>query len=218
MDKIKILLIEDNRLLRDGIAALINAHGEFEVVARSEDGDAVMQLKSLGAPPSVVLLDLGLEKVHSLELMEVLRKEVPTARVIAMGILPDHVDVVEFVQAGGSAFILKDAPFNDYIETIRAVAKGAKVLPPILTKSLFLQILEVALINGTSVPDESIVLTRREQEVVALISEGLSNKEIAERLHVATHTVKSHVHNILEKLTLSTRLEIAAFAHRGEST
>ncbi|MGA7305159.1 MAG: response regulator transcription factor [Rhodothermales bacterium] len=217
MGKIQILLIEDNRLLRDGIAAMINEHGEFEVVARSEDGDAIEQLKSLGTPPSIVLLDLGLEKVHSLELMEVLREEVPTAKVIAMDILPEHVDIVEFVKAGGCGFILKDAPFSDYIATIKAVSEGAKVLPPILTKSLFLQILEATLINGEMVPDESIVLTRREQEVVGLISEGLSNKEIAERLHIATHTVKSHVHNILEKLTLSTRLEIAAFAHRDES-
>ena len=148
--------------------------------------------------------------------MEVLRKEVPTARVIAMDILPEHVDIVEFVKAGGCGFILKDAPFSDYIATIKAVSEGAKVLPPMLTKSLFLQILEATLVNGEAVPDESIVLTRREQEVVGLISEGLSNKEIAERLHIATHTVKSHVHNILEKLTLSTRLEIAAFAHRDE--
>jgi DNA-binding NarL/FixJ family response regulator len=218
MDKIQILLIEDNRLLREGIAAMINQHGEFEVVARSEDGDAVTQLKSLGKPPNIVLLDLGLEKTNSLELMKVLRAEVPTAKIIAMDILPEHVDIVEFVKAGGSGFILKDAPFSDYIETIKAVAGGARILPPILTKSLFLQILEAAFTSGASVPDESIVLTRREQEVVALISEGLSNKEIAMRLHIATHTVKSHVHNILEKLTLSTRLEIAAFAHRDEAT
>ena len=218
MDKIQILLIEDNRLLREGIASMIHEHGEFEVVARSDDGDAVKQLKSLGTPPSIVLLRLGLEKARSLELMEVLRKQVPTAKVIAMDIVPEPVDMVEFVKAGGCGFILKDAPFSDYIATIKAVAGGARVLPPILTKSLFLQILEAALITGISEPDESIVLTRREQEVVGLISDGLSNKEIAERLHIATHTVKGHVHNILEKLALSTRLEIAAFAHRNEST
>jgi len=218
MAKIQILLIEDNRLLRDGIAAMINEHGEFEVIARSEDGDAIQQLKNMGTPPDVVLLDLGLEKVHSLELMEVLRKEVPMAKVIAMDILPEYVDIVEFVKAGGCGFILKDAPFSDYVETIKAVIGGARVLPRILTKSLFLQILEATLLDGSDLPEESIVLTRREQEVVGLISEGLSNKEIAERLHIATYTVKSHVHNILEKLTLSTRLEIAAFAHKREST
>jgi DNA-binding NarL/FixJ family response regulator len=212
MDKIQILLIEDNDLLREGIAAMLNDHGEFEVVARSEDGDAINQLKSLGLPPNVVLLDLGLEKVNSLKLMELLQEEIPTAKIIAMDILPEHVDIVEFVKAGGSGFIMKNAPLNDWIETIRTVAAGEKVLPPILTQSLFTQIVELAIKNGKDIPADSVQFTPREREVVDLIAEGLSNKEIAESLHIATFTVKSHVHNILEKLTLNTRLQIAAFA------
>jgi DNA-binding NarL/FixJ family response regulator len=217
MSKIRILLIEDNRLLREGITAILNGHGDFEVVARSEDGDAVRQLKSLGKPPDVVLLDLGLEKVNSLKLMSLLQGELPAAKVIAMDILPEHIDIVEFVKAGGSGFILKNAPLNDYIKTIKSVVGGAKVLPPILTKSLFTQIIESALSSGKGIPDNSIQLTNREREIIDLISEGLGNKEIAERLHIATFTVKSHVHNILEKLALSTRLQIAAFARREES-
>jgi DNA-binding NarL/FixJ family response regulator len=86
------------------------------------------------------------------------------------------------------------------------------VLPPILTQSLFTQIVELAIKNGKDIPADSVQFTPREREVVDLIAEGLSNKEIAESLHIATFTVKSHVHNILEKLTLSTRLQIAAFA------
>ena len=217
MEKIQILLIEDNDLLREGIAAMLNDHGEFEVVARSEDGDAVRQLKSLDLPPTVVLLDLGLEKVNSLKLMELLQEEIPTAKIIAMDILPDHVDIVEFVKAGGSGFILKNAPLNDWIETIKTVATGAKVLPPILTQSLFTQIVQLALRNGKDIPADSIQFTNREREVVDLIAEGLSNKEIAESLHIATYTVKSHVHNILEKMALSTRLQVAAFVRKEGS-
>ena len=134
-----------------------------------------------------------------------------------MDILPEHVDIVEFVKAGGSGFILKNAPLNDWIETIKAVAAGAKVLPPVLTSSLFTQIVDFALKSGNSIPANSIQFTNREREVIHLISEGLSNKEIAESLHIATYTVKSHVHNILEKLALSTRLQIAAFARKEES-
>ena len=214
MVKISILLIEDNRLLREGIADMLNDQGEFEVVARSEDGDAVHQLKSLKNPPDIVLLDLGLEKENSLRLMSLLREELPEAKVIAMDILPDHVDIVEFVKAGGCGFIMKSAPPGDYVNTIKAVLAGAKVLPPILTKSLFTQIVESAQSSGRGIPDNSIQLTNREREIVDLISEGLSNKEIAERLHIATFTVKSHIHNILEKLTLSTRLQISAFARK----
>jgi len=213
MKKIQILLIEDNRLLREGIAAMLNAHGDFEVVARSEDGDSLRQLKSLGIPPDVVLLDLGLEKVDSLKLMTLLQEEAPTTKVIAMDILPEHVDITEFVKAGGSGFIMKDASQEDYITTIKAVADGKKVLPPILTKSLFTQIVEFALEGDKKIFDDALKLTPREREVIDLISEGLSNKEIAQRLHIATYTVKSHVHNILEKLTLSSRLQIAAYAH-----
>ena len=217
MTKIRILLIEDNHLLRDGIAAMLNDHGDFDVIARSDDGDAMRQLKSQGKTPHVVLLDLGLEKENSLKLMNLLKEELPEVKFIAMDILLEQVDIMEFVKAGGSGFILKNAPTSDWIKTIKSVAEGAKVLPPVLTKSLFTQIIESALSSGKGIPDNSIQLTNREREIVNLISDGLSNKEIAEKLHIATYTVKSHVHNVLEKLTLSTRLQIAAFARREES-
>jgi DNA-binding NarL/FixJ family response regulator len=213
---IHILVIEDNDLLREGIAAMLNNHDEFEVVSRSEDGDAVRQLKSVGLPPDIVLLDLGLEKVNSLKLMALLKEELPAAKIIAMDILPDHVDIIEFVKAGGSGFILKNAPFNDWIKTIKTVATGAKVLPPVLTQSLFTEIVELASKSGEGLPADSIRFTNRERQVVNLIAEGLSNKEIAEVLHIATYTVKSHVHNILEKMELSTRLQVAAFVHKKD--
>lgn len=217
MAKLQILLIEDNRLLREGIAALLNKHSDFKVIARSEDGDAVHQLKSLPLPPDIVLLDLGLEKVNSLKLMGLLQEELPKAKIIAMDILPEHVDVVEFIQAGGHGFILKNAPWEDWISTIKTVATGVKVLPPILTNSLFAQIVEFALNSGKEIPMHAIQFTPREREVVDLIAKGLSNKDIAESLHIATYTVKSHVHNILEKLALGTRLQIAAYISKEGS-
>ena len=217
MARTRVLLIEDNRLLREGIAAMLDGHGDFEVVAVSDDGDAVQALKESGKSPDVVLLDLGLEKANSLHLMAHLREELPETRVIAMDILPEHVDMVEFVDAGGSGFILKSASLQDYVDTIKAVAKGEKVLPAVLTASLFTQIIESALKSENGIPDSAIRLTSREKEIVDLISEGLSNKEIAARLHIATPTAKTHVHNILEKLMLSSRLQIAAFARRQES-
>jgi two-component system nitrate/nitrite response regulator NarL len=214
MAKIRILLIEDNRLLREGIARMLENHGSFEIQARSEDGDAVRRLKEQEAAPDIVLLDLGLEKADSLKLMARLRREAPEAKVIAMDILPEQVDVVEFVKAGGAGFILKSAAVEEYIGTIEAVARGEKVLPPVLTTSLFTQIVESAIESGDDAADQSIRLTPREKEVVDLVADGMSNKEIASRLHIATHTVKSHIHNILEKLALSTRLQIATFARK----
>lgn len=149
--------------------------------------------------------------------MALLKKELPSAKIIAMDILPDHVDIVEFVKAGGSGFILKNATIEDYIETITSVMKGNKVLPSILTRSLFTQIIELTLNNDENLLHDSFQLTQREREVVDLISKGMSNKEIAEALHIATFTVKSHVHNILEKLSLSTRLEIVVLISKQKN-
>ncbi|HEX6790807.1 MAG TPA: response regulator transcription factor [Candidatus Krumholzibacteria bacterium] len=212
--KIRVLLIEDNRLLREGIAEILRANGGFLVDARADGNDSAGQLTD-GRAPDVILLDLGLEKEHSLKLMTSLRERFPEARVVAMDILPDQSDLVEFVGAGGSGFILKNAPVDDYVKTIKAVASGTTILPAMLTRSLFTQIVESALKKGDTLPDHATRLTRREREIVDLISEGMSNKEIAQRLHIATFTVKSHVHNVLEKLELNTRLQIAAFVRDG---
>jgi two-component system, NarL family, nitrate/nitrite response regulator NarL len=217
MAGIKVMLIEDNRLLREGIATALTEHDGFEVIALAEDGDAIDKLKEAGEIPDVVLLDLGLEKTNSLQLMGLLSSELPVTKIIAMDILPDQDDVIEFVEAGGSGFILKSASLEDYVSTIQKVVKGEKVLPTVLTASLFTNIVESALSSGNGIPESAVQLTNREREIVDLISKGLSNKEIANHLHIATHTVKSHVHNILEKLTLNSRLQIAAFARHRDS-
>ena len=127
-------------------------------------------------------------------------------------------DVLEFVQAGVSGFILKDANIAEFFKTIRSVHEGAQVLPPHLTGSLFSQIVEHAInVAKPSVIDESVRMTKREKQVIVLISDGFTNKEIAQKLHISTYTVKSHVHNILEKLALNTRVQIAKHAHLSES-
>jgi len=214
--KIRVLLIEDNRFLREGITNILRSHGGFAVDAHAEWEEPAAPMEGI-RPPDVVLLDLGLEQENSLRLISVLRERFPESRVIAMDILPEQDDIVEFVKAGGSGFILKDAPVGDYVKTIQAVAGGATVLPALLTKSLFTQIVESVLKSGSTVPAHAIQLTRREREIVDLISQGMSNKEIAQHLHIATFTVKSHVHNVLEKLELNTRLQIAAFVRNERS-
>ena len=213
MRRIRVLLIEDNRLLRDGIATMLEAHGDFDVVEISNGTDALSRLQGLSDPPQVILIDLRLAEMDSLRLMGLILAEQPDIRIIAMDIMPEHIDIVQFVEAGGWGFILKDATMNEYSETIRAVALGKCVLPPLLTKSLFTQIIHHATGNG-GLSDNVTQLTQRERQIVDLISEGLSNKDIALRLHIATFTVKSHVHNVLEKLALGTRLQIAAFARK----
>jgi len=211
MSKIRVLLIEDNRLLREGITAMLNEQPDIRAVSSSGNGDAFEKAKKL--KPQVVLLDLGLRSQNSLRIAETIKKEFPKAEIVVMDLIPTQAEVAEFVQVGVSGFILKDATIDDFLHTIRTVAKGKKVLPPSLTDSLFSHIVEYAVKSGKA--DrlmKAVKLTQREHQVVNLIARGMSNKEIAKELYIAVHTVKSHVHNILEKLALHTRLELASFA------
>ncbi len=210
--EISLVLIDDNRLLREGLAAMIHTQPGFRVLAASADVDEALQ-KVRETRPDVVLLDFGLEDHDSLSLTATVHGEVPTARVVVMGLLPIQEDVANYVRAGASGFIMKDASFEDFFSTIRAVAAGAEVLPPALTTSLFSQIARNVSSSNKAKVLESVRLTARERQVIDLLGEGMSNKEIAIRLHVAVHTVKSHVHNVLEKLALHSRLEVAAFTH-----
>ena len=208
---IRVLLIEDNRLLREGLTAMLREQPDINVVASTGDGHALLKGKKYR--PDVVLLDLGLRSQNSLRMVESVKKSVPGAKIIVMDLAPVQAELVEYVKAGVSGFVLKDATFDDFLKTIRSVAEGAKVLPPVLTGSLFSQIVDHATRKTKGNVFRSVKMTIREREVVELIAQGLSNKEIASRLHLATHTVKTHVHNILEKLALHTRLEIATYAH-----
>jgi len=212
---ISLVLIDDNRLLREGLAGLIREQPGFTILAASADIDEALQTVR-EAKPSVVLLDFSLENQDSLRVTGTVHLEVPEAKVIVMGLLPAQEDIADFVTAGASGFIMKDASFEQFLATIRAVAAGEQVLPGELTSSLFTQIAQIAVRKGKPRLLEEVGLTERERQVIDLLGEGLSNKEIAARLHIAVHTVKSHVHNVLEKLALRTRLEVAAFTRGVE--
>ena len=211
---ISVALIEDNRLVREGITALLSQLPDLKVVAGASSADTAVFRE---AKPQVVLLDLGLQSGDSLRLAVQVKVDFPDSKVIVMDLLPVHEDIMDFVNAGVSGFIMKDATVDDLVSTIRSVAGGAHVLPPQMTSSLFSQIAKDAIAKGRPEVLDSVRMTPREREVINLIAEGLGNKEIATRINVATHTVKSHVRNIMEKLTLHTRLQIAAYANQRET-
>jgi DNA-binding NarL/FixJ family response regulator len=207
---ITVAIIEDNRLVREGMADMLNELPDVKVVLAATSLESSM-LKETN--PRVVLLDVGLQDRNSLRLAETVKKEMAEARVLVMDLLPVHEEIAEFVNAGVAGFILKDATFEDFVGTIRSVAEGARVLPATMTGTLFSQIAKVAVSRGREAALAAVRMTQREGEVIALIAVGLSNKEIAQRLGIATDTVKSHVRNIMEKLALHSRLQIAAYAH-----
>ena len=210
---ISVLLIEDNRLVREGIAAMLDQTSDFRVVVAASTRDAELLR---GNQPQVILLDLGLWEDDSLRAAETISKQSPLSRIIIMDLLPAHEEIVELVNAGVWGFIMKDATLDDLVGTIRSVAAGTKVLPPRMSSSLLSQIAREAVGAGQSAAIESVRMTARERQVIDLIAEGLSNKEIAARLGIAAHTVKSHVRNIMEKLALHTRLQIAAYSYRRD--
>ena len=213
MKKISILVIEDNRLLREGIVAMLDKQRDLKVSAAFGDCTKALQFISK-SKPNIVLLDLGLRNQNSLQLVKALRKNFHKIKVIVMDLVPLQEDVLIFIQAGVSGFILKDATVEDFLRTIRSVASGAKILPPHLTESLFSQIVDKAVTESNpSKIIESVRMTKRERQVIDLVADGLTNKEIAQKLHLSTYTIKSHIHNILEKLALHTRVQIANYAH-----
>jgi DNA-binding NarL/FixJ family response regulator len=164
----------------------------------------------------VVLVDAGLGDHDSHDLVEHIVGAFPEARVIVMDILPDPEEVVEFVRRGASGFLVKDASLDDFIATIRTVADGGEVLPPVLTGTVFSYIVDRTTARRPSRTVRSVRLTRREHQVIDLIAEGMSNKAIASELRISRHTVKSHVRNILEKLALHSRLQVAVYARDTE--
>jgi DNA-binding NarL/FixJ family response regulator len=216
MKKIRLLIIEDNRLLRDGILGILKPHKDIIVIAASGDGkNTLVKIKQL--KPNVVLLDLGLRSQNSLHVVEIVKKDFPQAKIIVMDLAPVQADILQYVKAGANGFILKDASLNDLLITIRTVYDGATVLPPMLVDSLFSQIVDHAVREGKSKIKQAVRMTKREHEVILHLGEGMSNKEISQKMHVSTYTVKSHIHNIMEKLALHTRLEIANYSYTGDT-
>ncbi len=218
MKKIKLLLIEDNRLLREGLTVMLKKQPDMDVVETVGDGENIIKIMHR-FKPEIILLDLGLRNRSSLHSVKLLKKKFISSKVIMMDLIPTQDDVLEFVQAGVSGFILKDATVSDFLKTIRSVAKGFQILPPNLTGSLFSQIVDHA-VNGSNASAimDSVRMTKRERQVIELISEGYTNKEIAQKLHLSTYTIKSHVHNILEKLALRSRVQIAKYLHDSKTT
>jgi len=195
---------------------MLKKQHDMNVVETVGNGENIMAIIRK-YKPEILLLDLGLRSRNSLHLVKLVKKNFPGAKVVIMDLIPTQADVFEYVQAGVSGFILKDATVTEFLTTIRSVAIGLQVLPDNLTGSLFSQIVEHAL-NGAnpSLLNDSVRMTKREKQVIELIADGHSNKEIAQNLHLSTYTIKSHVHNILEKLALSTRVQIAKYLHDSQ--
>ncbi len=195
---------------------MLKKETDISVVAAFDDTD--FSTEKVGEfKPDLILLDIGLTNKDSLELVKILKNEYKDLSIIIMDLLPIQEDIIRFIEIGVAGFILKDATLNELTNTIRTVASGEKVLPAILAGSLFSQIMEYGVKEmGHKKMIQSVRMTNREREIVELIAQGLANKEIANQLNLSVYTVKSHVHNILEKMALNSRVQIALYAQSEE--
>jgi DNA-binding NarL/FixJ family response regulator len=214
--RIGVVVMQSNRVVRDGLAALLDAQTDIRVVAAAGEPEAGLR-RARETKPQVVLVDASLGNCRSHRFVEQVRQATPEARVVVMDLLPEaEEDLVEFVRAGATGFVSKRASADDLVAAIRSVAGGADVVPPSFTGLLCSYVAKHVTARTAQSATDAVRMTQREQAVIGLVAQGLSNKEIAQRLHIATYTVKSHVHNILEKLDLHNRVQIAARAYLGQ--
>jgi len=184
--------------MRDGLARLLSAFPDVDIVASADSASAATQ-QLRDAKPQVVLLDAALANGDSFAFLSSLKQAAPDAKAIVIDFVPAQQDVTQFIDGGANGFIMKDATAEDIAKAIRAVASGTDLPPPPAMPRAATESGGPA--NGGG---GAVRLTKREQEIKELIAAGLGNKEIAQRLNIATNTVKSHVHNMLGKLAALT--------------
>jgi DNA-binding NarL/FixJ family response regulator len=188
---IRILTVDDHPLLRKGIAALVNAESDLKLVAEASNGkEAIAAFRS--HHPDITLMDLQMPEVDGLEAIEAIRTEFPEARIIVLTTYSGDTQVLRALKAGAKGYILKGYVHRELLDTIRAVHAGQKRIPP-----------EIAAELADHATDDA--LTGREIDVLRLIATGNANKQIADHLSIGEATVKSHVTNILSKLSANDR-------------
>jgi len=204
--------------MRDGLARLLGAYSDVDIVASAENANAGTQLLR-DAKPQVVLLDAALANGDSYTFLATLKATAPDAKAVVMDFVPAQQDVHQFIDGGANGFIMKDASAEDIVKAIRSVASGTDLPPPPAAPRSFAPDAGHAG-NTATASGGNVRLTKREQEIKELIAAGLGNKEIAQRLKIATNTVKSHVHNMLGKLAALTppdRRRTGSRSRRGTS-
>jgi DNA-binding NarL/FixJ family response regulator len=199
-----ILIASDVRLYSEGLWQFLQAQPGYEVLGIADSAAATLRAAET-VPPGLVLLDQALP--GSLETLRGLRRLHPTCRVIALGMPDQEEAILAWAEAGAAGFVPRDASLTDLLETIHSTLRGELLCTPRVAASLLRRLASRAAAGPANPPRQP--LTAREAEIVRLIDEGLSNKEIATRLGIEVATVKNHVHNLLEKLRVHRRAEAA---------
>ena len=204
------MLVDDTPLVRNGIASLLSAHGH-EVVAEANDGHEALELVDK-ALPDLILMDIQMPGLGGLEATRLIKAQHPDTKIVMLTVSDDENDLFEAVKSGAHGYLLKDLEAPQFFEALDAIDRGEAVIPTRLAGNLMAEFRSQSQQVPETGPGDS--LSPREKEVLDLVSQGLTNKEVANQLYVSENTVKYHMKNILDKLHLRNRSQVIAWAAR----
>jgi NarL family two-component system response regulator LiaR len=211
-DIIKVLIVDDHQVVRQGLRTFLELHADIEVVGEAGDGmEAVELVRQL--EPDVVLMDLVMPRLDGIAATRQVKALGTGAKVIALTSFTEDDKVFPAIQAGASSYLLKDVSPDDLVEAIRAAHRGEPRLHPNIARKLMEQVAAQAAPKSEGQAEE---LTERERDVVRLVAKGQSNQAIANELFISEKTVKTHISNILGKLNLQDRTQLAIFAFKNK--
>ena len=207
-ESIRILIVDDHAVVREGLRALIEVNPEMELAGEAADGvEAVQKARSL--QPDVILLDLVMPRKGGIEAISEIKEETPNARILVLTSFAEDDKVFPAIKAGALGYLLKDSSARELLQAIRDVYRGEPTMHPTIARKLMRELQRPPELPPTEEP-----LTVREVEVLKLVAQGLSNQEIADVLVISERTVRTHVTNILTKLHLANRTQAALYALR----
>lgn len=207
MNQIRILLADDHGVVRQGFRAILGQQADMVIVGEAGNGREVMALAE-DTKPDVIVMDVAMPELNGIEATRRLASSLPATRVLALSMHKDSVYVREMLKAGAKGYLLKDSVEHDLLEAVRAIARGGEYISPAVQPAL----LSPYRMGGTTPLD---LLTSREREVLQLIAEGKTNKEVAVVLNISVFTVDAHRGRIMEKLNVHNVNELVRFAVRN---
>lgn len=211
MKKLRILLADDHTVVRAGLRSLLEQQPDLEVVGEAGDGRQALDLAG-SLQPDVAVLDIGMPQLNGIEAARQITAALPRTAVVILSMHSDEAYVMRALKAGARAYLLKDSAEADLIRAIRSVSQGKSFFSPAVSRVLVEDY--VRLLEQRGVEDTYELLTTREREILQLLAEGKSNKEVASLLNLSVYTVETHRTHILQKLNLHSTAELVLYAVR----